>query len=331
MQAVTTAEATAPHAALRSSEPARTPTWRASRAQAFAIHLTLSLLVFSSLVLVMLRWWFPGELFLVDGGWQGLKLVAMVDLVLGPALTLILYKPGKPKLVLDMVLIATIQLAALGYGFVTTWQQRTVAVVYAERAFNTVSAQAEAESAEDLRAREVEPRDIGELVASSDAAGARARVPLLMTPAPGKGEFGKYLADLFNGFPEMHERSDKYVVLAAGEPALADGALTLDELDSDAERAAVEAALGKIPLAADAIELHRFRARYASGIAIFDPAAARIVDYVPRPRSDGSTTLTGAAGATAGTDVDSAVKRSAQGDDASAPDAPAAAGPAARE
>ena len=51
---------------------------------AFAIHLTLSLLVFSLLVIIMLLCWLPGELFFLDGGWQGLKLVAMVDVVLGP-------------------------------------------------------------------------------------------------------------------------------------------------------------------------------------------------------------------------------------------------------
>ena len=270
-----------------------------SRVQAFAVHLTLSLLVFSTLVFVMLRWWFPGELFLVDGGWEGLKLVAMVDLVLGPALTLILYKPGKPKLALDLSLIAAVQIAALGYGFVTTWQQRTVAVVYAERAFTTVSAQAEREAAAALREADIEPRTVDELVAYSARAGATAPVPLLMTPTPGRGDFGQYLADLFNGLPEMHERSDKYVVIAAGDGALSDEALTLDALD-EGERDAVEAALRDVSVGAGAIELHRFKARYASGVAIYDPASARILDYVPRPAKASADAVAEAADGTAG-------------------------------
>ena len=63
--------------------------WRWSAlttSQAFILHLVLSLLIFSSLIYVMALYWFPGELFFLDGGWQGLKLVAMVDLVLGLSL-----------------------------------------------------------------------------------------------------------------------------------------------------------------------------------------------------------------------------------------------------
>ena len=104
-----------------------------SKSAAFSLHLALSLVIFSSLVAMMLLFWFPGELFFIDGGWQGLKLVAMVDLILGPALTLILYKPGKPKLIFDMSLIAAIQIAALAYGFYTTHQQRTIALVFSEQ------------------------------------------------------------------------------------------------------------------------------------------------------------------------------------------------------
>jgi len=117
------------------------PDYHPSRGTAFAIHLILSLLVFSTLVAAMLVYWFPGKLFLMDGGWQGLKLVAMVDLVLGPALTLILYKPGKKNLKFDLCAIAVIQVLALGYGFYTTYNQRTVAVVFADNEFATVSAQ----------------------------------------------------------------------------------------------------------------------------------------------------------------------------------------------
>ena len=110
--------------------------WRdLSKRSAFLIHLALSLLVFLSLVAVMATLWFPGELFFFDGGWQGLKLVALVDIVLGPALTFLLWRPRKSDLSMDMSLVALIQVAALGYGFSTTYQQRTVAVVFAENKF----------------------------------------------------------------------------------------------------------------------------------------------------------------------------------------------------
>ncbi len=274
--------------------------WPLSKAQAFCLHLTLSLLVFSTLVWAMLVHWFPGALFALDGGWEGLKLVAMVDLVLGPALTLLLYKPGKPKLALDMSLIAGLQIAALAYGFVATHQQRTVAVVFADGMFNTLSAQAHAEANGELAERGAAPREIAEIAAG--------RPPLLLTPPPGKGEFGKYLEELFNGWPEPHERSDRYVALApfavsagrlaergeggpeigAARPAdaasvardtLARAALGLDDIEP-AMREAVETALDDEGLAPELVQLHRFKARYAGGIAIYDPAAARILEWV---------------------------------------------------
>ena len=270
---------TAPLSSSRRFVRSRLPS---SRARAFAVHLALSVLAFSTLVLVMLRWWFPGELFLVDGGWQGLKLVAMVDLVLGPLLTLILYKPGKRGLALDLSLIAAVQIAALAYGFVTTWQQRTVAVVYADRTFTTLSASDEREAAAQLLARDVEPGDIEALVAGTPQ--ADRAVPLLLTPDPIAGGFGRYLEDLFNGFPEMYARSDKYTVPTSGEAALVERALALGELRTGGEREAVEAALAKRPPGVTgSIALHRFEARYADGIVLYDVDAARIVDYVPEP------------------------------------------------
>ena len=297
--------------------PASQGRWPLSRAQAFCLHLTLSLLVFSALVFAMLRHWFPGGLFALDGGWEGLKLVAMVDLVLGPALTLLLYRPGKPKLALDMGLIAAFQIAALGYGFAATYQQRTVAIVFADGRFNTVSAQAHATAVAELEGLGAQPRPL-------DGLASGPGVPLLFNPAPGPGEFGDYLAELLNGWPEPHERSDRYVALApahrtgrtgrtrhhAGRAtgtaspagaadvgpeiaaalpgtdasraaeALADAALSLEDLDDPAVRDAVERALDEAGLAPELVQLHRFRARYADGIAVYDPRTARILDWV---------------------------------------------------
>lgn len=244
-----------------------------SKGQAFAIHLTLSLLIFSSLVFVMLRWWFPGELFMLDGGWQGLKLVAMVDLVLGPALTLLLYKPGKPKLAIDLSLIALIQLGALAYGFVATWQQRTVAIVYADHQFNTLSNQALQEANADLQQRGLQPQRLSDLSKASPA--------LLFTPPPNRDNYGQYLAELFNGFPEPHERSDQFVSLTDRDASMQKDALDNEALKAQGELQTVREALHEHGIAPESVELYRFKSRYASGIAVFDPVAVRIVDYIP--------------------------------------------------
>lgn len=244
-----------------------------SRGMAFTIHLTLSLLVFSSLVLVMVLYWFPGKLFFLDGGWQGLKLVAMVDLVLGPALTLILYKPGKPKLVLDMSLIAMLQVAALGYGFYTTHQQRTVALVYAERGFNTISAKDNFEGDEQLRQLSLEPQPIPKAQLLS--------LPLLMTPPPADGDYGQYLVDIFNGYPGPQRRSDLYVPLAQHHDVMKGDALDTGYLEENGVLRKVEQSLAKRSKALEDVEIYPFRARYADGVALFDPVDKQILDYVP--------------------------------------------------
>ncbi len=102
-----------------------------TRVKAFGIHLVTSVLVFAVVSGLLIFVWYPAPLFELEGGWQGLQLVALVDIVLGPALTLIVFKPGKPGLKLDMTLIALFQSAALGYGMWNLYVARPVVLVHA--------------------------------------------------------------------------------------------------------------------------------------------------------------------------------------------------------
>lgn len=103
-----------------------------TRYSAFAAHLLTSVALFAGLTAVLLLSWFPAPLFETDGGWDGLRIVALVDVVLGPLLTLIVYKPGKPGLKLDMALIVSLQLGALSWGVWTLHAQRPTLLVYAD-------------------------------------------------------------------------------------------------------------------------------------------------------------------------------------------------------
>ena len=246
-----------------------------STRKAFAIHLTLSLLVFSSLVFVMLMWWFPGELFLLDGGWQGLKIVALIDLVLGPMLTLVLYKPGKSGLVFDMSCIAGFQLLALAYGFYATHQQRTVAVVYADRNFTTLSADSADVAAGELVKLEHQPKSIRQL---DDAYPA-----LLLTPEPPPGEFGKYVQQLLGDFPESHERLDLFEKLEGDthREVLAKRAKTQESLETTGADEIVAKAIKKGNFNADDLEVHHFKARYSKGLVLFSKSEQKILDYIP--------------------------------------------------
>lgn len=113
-----------------------------TRTKAGLIHFCLSLVIFSIIFFVLFMLWYPEPYFTASGGWQGLKIAASIDLVLGPLLTLIIFNPIKSarELSLDLAVIACLQTAALVWGVMTIYSQRPVAVVYWEDSFMTVDA-----------------------------------------------------------------------------------------------------------------------------------------------------------------------------------------------
>ena len=112
-----------------------------SRWKAFATHIAVSALLFIFLAGVIYFLWYPGFLFEYDGGLEGIRLIAGVDFLIGPILTLCIYKLGKPGLKFDLVVIALLQIACLSGGMYTVWKTRPVAVVYASGQFRTISYQ----------------------------------------------------------------------------------------------------------------------------------------------------------------------------------------------
>lgn len=111
-----------------------------TKLRAFALHLTASVTIFLTFLGVMFFVWYPAPYFAIDGGWQVLRILAGVDVVLGPLLTLIVFKPGKPSLKFDMSCIILMQLAALIYGGAVIYQQRPAFVVFSVDRFTSVPA-----------------------------------------------------------------------------------------------------------------------------------------------------------------------------------------------
>ena len=111
-----------------------------NRWQAFAIHLIISIAIFIVLAALIYRW-YPGVLFLHDGGFEGMKLIAGVDLVIGPLLTLLVFNRAKKSLQMDLSIIAGLQIACLIAGMWAVYQTRPVAVVFSEGAFRSIAVQ----------------------------------------------------------------------------------------------------------------------------------------------------------------------------------------------
>jgi len=127
-----------------------------TRFGAFSIHLGISLVIFAVLASLVVFIWYPGFLFTTDGGWQGLRLIGFVDLVLGPLLTLVIYQQGKPSLRFDMTAIATFQLICLTAGTFIVYSERPLALVYVDGQFFTMSAG-------DYKSASVAPPDLSQI------------------------------------------------------------------------------------------------------------------------------------------------------------------------
>ncbi len=106
--------------------------------KAFTIHLALSLLVLSSFLLYAFYIWYPAPYYEVAGLDRITAILIAVDLVLGPTLTFLLYRKGKPRLKFDLTLIAIVQLAALAYGMNTIYEGHPAYVVFAVDRFELV-------------------------------------------------------------------------------------------------------------------------------------------------------------------------------------------------
>ena len=112
-----------------------------SKIKAASIHLLLSLLIFAVFSYFIVFEWYPAVLFSAEGGLTGIKLMAAIQLVLGPGLTLIIFNHNKAKkeIVFDLSIIAMLQISALIWGGLQVYSQRPVALVMWEGVFFTVS------------------------------------------------------------------------------------------------------------------------------------------------------------------------------------------------
>lgn len=121
-----------------------------TRFQAASGHVVISLIIGLIVLSTMLFVWFPSPLFHAMGGAELLLLIVGVDVVIGPLITLIIFNPKKKFLLVDLSVIALLQMSALGYGVFAVYSGRPVYIVATDSGFKIVSAS------------ELDPSDIAE-------------------------------------------------------------------------------------------------------------------------------------------------------------------------
>lgn len=110
-----------------------------SKLRAFLVHLGLSAAIVGAVCATIFLVWYPHPYFAAKGAWDVLRVLVGVDLVLGPTLTLLLFKPQKPGLLFDLSVIASIQLSALLYGTTVIYQERPYFAVFAVDRFQVLA------------------------------------------------------------------------------------------------------------------------------------------------------------------------------------------------
>lgn len=99
--------------------------WR-DKLRAAGIHLAICVVIGAAILTLFLAVWYPRPLFGAMGSGRLLATILAVDLVLGPLLTFIVFRRGKPSLRFDLACIGVAQLLALGYGLHVAYMARPV-------------------------------------------------------------------------------------------------------------------------------------------------------------------------------------------------------------
>jgi hypothetical protein len=195
----------------------RFPWLRTSRLRAFSSHLLLSISIVSCVFAVVFLVWYPTPFFAAVGASSIIRILVGVDLVVGPLLTLIVFKPGKRLLIVDVVVIAIIQISALIYGITVLYQERPYFTVFALDRFHVL---AEQDVPQELRApfEWIQKPVTGPLLAS-------ARLPETIE------EQQQLLEEtIFGGAPDIEQRPSLWVPYEEDIEAVVSAAYPLELL-----------------------------------------------------------------------------------------------------
>ena len=111
-----------------------------NRYQASLTHLIISATVIGCFFSVVFFIWYPNPYFSIEDTLNILVILFTVDVVLGPLLTFVVFKSGKPGLKTDLSIIGFIQIAALLYGASIIYTERPYFISFDYKQFFVVRA-----------------------------------------------------------------------------------------------------------------------------------------------------------------------------------------------
>lgn len=242
-----------------------------TRWKAAGIHLSISMLIGLVVLSLLFLVWYPSPYFRASGGEELALILLGVDLVLGPILTLVVFKSGKKSLRFDLGVIALLQFCALAYGLHVIVQARPAFIVAAVDRFSVVAA------------NEIEPDELAggskpqfstlswtgpRLVAARLPTEAKERTALLFSAAAGRDVqmFPRYYVDYAGEAAHLLGRAKPLAELRSKG---AEGAKVLDRWLGHQQRP--ESELAWLPI----------NARRASLTMIVDAKSGAVIKALP--------------------------------------------------
>ena len=110
-----------------------------TRAKVFRIRLTATAFVLLLAVAVVRLLWYPGGYFAISGVSTLLLVLIGVVVILGPGLSAVVYKPEKPGLRFDLIVIACVEIAVIAWAMFEICDRRPAFTVFAVDRFEVVT------------------------------------------------------------------------------------------------------------------------------------------------------------------------------------------------
>lgn len=207
------------------------------RIRAFFIHLLGSLSLALLAVLLVFGLWYPAPLSEAVGVTSIFLLILVVDVILGPLLTLVVFKPGKASLRFDLGCIVAVQLLAFGYGLWAVAEGRPAWLVFNVGRFDLV------------QAYELDERNLDQVPSAyRQAPWLGPRWVAANLPDDPQARSDLTLEAVFAGL-DVAQRPALYAPLGQSAESMRKHAQPLAALDQFNSRGAVAAALSQAPQA----------------------------------------------------------------------------------
>jgi hypothetical protein len=107
--------------------------------RAAGLHFAISTMIASLVLTLVYLGWYRSVLSTTEAVGTILLIMIAIDIVLGPLMTMVVYKPKKKSLKFDLAVIAFIQLGFLAYGVYTVYLARPAYLVFVKDRFESVA------------------------------------------------------------------------------------------------------------------------------------------------------------------------------------------------